>query len=226
MVARQDNIPAQSVDRKIIRTGELRFEVKDLDEARATILAQVRAGGGYVEGDDHSDWGNTLAMTLRVRIPAEKFDAFVSGLKDLGELQNQSINAQDVTAQWVDVEARLGAKREVEARYLEIVKQAKTVTEVLEVERELGNVRAEIESMEAQMKSLRDQVAMSTLTITCTKPQARTDSFTPHVGVALNEGWNNLLRFFVGVLHIWPFVLLSGALAWWWARRRRRAAKP
>jgi urease accessory protein UreE len=95
----------------------------------------------------------------------------------------------------VDVEARLAAKKKVEARYLELVAQAKTVTEVLEVERELGNVRAEIESMEGRMKVLRDQVAMSTLTITCTKPQARSDSFTPHVGVAVKEGWNNLLRF-------------------------------
>lgn len=221
LAARQENTIAQSMDRKIIRTGDLRFEVKELDEARATILEQVGATGGYVEGDDRNDWGSSLAMTLRVRIPAEKFDAFVIGLKDLGELQSQSINAQDVTAQWVDVEARLATKREVEARYLEIVKQAKTVTEVLEVERELGNVRAEIESMEAQMKTLRDQVAMSTLTITCTKPQARSDSFTPHVGVALKEGWNNLLRFLVGLLHIWPFVLLFGGLVWWWARRRR-----
>ena len=214
-------VPVAPVDRKIIRTGELRFEVSDLDAARATLLDRVGQAGGYVEGDDRSDWGNALAMTLRVRIPAEKFDAFVKGLDGLGELQSQSINAQDVTAEWVDVEARLKAKKEVEARFLEIVKQAKTVTEVLEVERELGNVRAEIESMEARMKSLRDQVSMSTLTITCTRPQARSDSFSPHIGVAVKEGWNNLLRFFVGLLYIWPFALAFVILLAWWVRRRR-----
>lgn len=214
--------PSVPADRKIIRTGELRFEVADLDAARVTLLDRVGVAGGYVEGDDRSDWGNALALTLRVRVPAEKFDAFVKGLDGLGELQSQSINAQDVTAEWVDVEARLKAKKEVEARFLEIVKQAKTVTEVLEVERELGNVRAEIESMEARMKALRDQVAMSTLTITCTKPQASSDKFTPHVGVALKEGWNNLLRFLVGLLYIWPFTLAFVILLAWWVRRRKR----
>ena len=220
--ARSEAAIAPPTDRKIIRTGELRFEVKDLDVARAAILDQVGASSGYVEGDDRSDWGNALAMTLRVRIPAGKFDAFVTSLEGLGDLQSQSINAQDVTAQWVDVEARLNAKKEVETRYLEIMKQAKTVTEVLEVERELGNVRAEIESMEAQMKTLHDQVAMSTLSITCTKPQARSDSYTPHVAVALKEGWNNLVRVLVGALYIWPFVLIAGGALIWLLRREHR----
>ncbi len=213
-------------DRRIIRTGELRFQVDDLEASRSRLQEGVGAVGGYVEGDDRNDYGSSMTMTLRVRIPAEKFDAFVAGLDDLGELEYQSINATDVTAEWVDVEARLKAKKEVEARFLEIVKQAKTVTEVLEVERELGNVRAEIESMEARMRTLRDQVGMSTLTITCVKPQASNESVGPHVGVALREGWNNLVRVLVGALYIWPFVVLAGLVLWWLLRRdRRKAAK-
>ncbi len=214
-----DPVPTE---RKIIRTGELRFQVDDLEASRSRLQASVSGAAGYVEGDDRNDYGSSLTMTLRVRIPAERFDAFVAGLSGLGELEYQSINATDVTAEWVDVEARLKAKKEVEARFLEIVKQAKTVTEVLEVERELGNVRAEIEGMEARMKVLRDQVGMSTLTITCVKPQASNESFSPHVGVALREGWNNLVRVLVGALYIWPFVLLAGAALWWLLRRDRR----
>lgn len=210
------------VDRKIIRTGELRFQVDDLEASRSRLQESVGVAGGYVEGDDRNDYGSSMTMTLRVRIPAGKFDAFVAGLSGLGELEYQSINATDVTAEWVDVEARLKAKKEVEARFLEIVKQAKTVTEVLEVERELGNVRAEIESMEGRMKVLRDQVGMSTLTITCVKPQASNESFSPHVGVALREGWNNLVRVLVGALYVWPFVLLAGGALWWLLRRDRR----
>lgn len=213
-------------DRKIIRTGELRFEVGDPEKARANVLERVKDAGGYVEGDDRNDQGNALITTLRVRIPAGIFDVFVASLADLGTLQYQSINASDVTAEWVDVEARLKAKREVEARFLEIVKQAKNVTEVLEVERELGNVRAEIEGMEARMKNLRDQVGMSTLTIACVKPRAGSVSTGPQAGVALREGWNNLLRVLVGALYIWPFVLLAGCLLWWLLRRDRTQRKP
>jgi hypothetical protein len=214
-------------DRKIIRTGELHFEVGDLDAARGRILEQVKATSGYVEGDDRNNYGSSFTVRLRVRIPATRFDAFLSTLSGLGTLQNQDISANDVTEEWVDVEARLGAKKAVEQRYLEIVTQAKKVSEVLEVERELGNVRTEIESMEARMRSLRDQVAMSTLTITCTKPQPNNEVLAPHFGVALKEGWFNLVRAIASVLQVWPFVLLGSGLLWWLVRRwkgRRKAA--
>jgi hypothetical protein len=182
----------------------------------------VQAEGGYAEGDDRGEWGNVRSVTLRVRIPAGRFDAFVESLGALGRLEHRSINAVDVTSEWVDVEARLEAKRAVEKRYLELAAQAKNVTEMLEVERELGNVRAEIESMEARLKSLRDQVAMSTLTITCQKRVATSERFSPRFGVALKEGWNNLMRFLVFLTNGWPFVLLLGALVWWLRRRKAR----
>ena len=217
-VATAEDLPLQ--DRKIIRTGELRYEVGDLDAARGHILKQVGAFGGYVEGDDRNDRGSSIDLSLRVRIPADRFDAFLTGLKGLGELLDQHISATDVTAQWVDVEARLSAKRKVEERFLAIVDQAKTVTEVLEVERELGNVRAEIESMEAQMNALKDQVGMSTVTISCTKPVARNNAYTPHFGVAIREGWNLFVQFLVGVLHLWPFFLIAGGVVLWLFRRR------
>lgn len=207
-------------DRKIIRTGSLTYEVDDLDAARAAILARVRSDEGYVESDDRGEYGSIRSVTVRVRVPADRFDAFVEGMGALGRLENRSISATDVTTEWVDVEARLGAKRAVEKRYLELAAQAKNVEEMLQVERELGNVRAEIESMEARMKSLRDQVAMSTVSITCNKQVAVRERFSPQFGVALREGWNNLLRFLVGLTHLWPFVLVAAGMVWWWRRRR------
>lgn len=210
-------------DRKVIRTGNLTYDVDDLDAARAAILDRVKAADGYVEADDRNDWGSIQAVSLRVRIPADGFDAFVEGLTTLGRLESRSINAADVTAEWVDVEARLAAKRAVEKRYLELAAQAKNVEEMLQVERELGNARAEIESMEARMKALRDQVALSTLTITCQKQVATTERFTPRFGLALKEGWSNLLRFAVRLAELWPFVLIIAGLSWWW--RRRKAAR-
>lgn len=213
------------VDRKIIRTGSLTYEVDDLDAARSTVLERAKAEGGYVEGDDRGEWGNVRSVTLRVRIPADRFDAFLGGIGNLGRLENRSISATYVTTEWVDVEARLAAKRAVEKRYLELAAQAKSVEEMLQVERELGNVRAEIESMEARIKGLRDQVAMSSLTITCQKRVATTERFTPRFGVALKEGWSNLLRFLVRLAELWPFVLLAAGMSWWWRKRRGRGSK-
>ncbi|MEZ4757439.1 MAG: DUF4349 domain-containing protein [Flavobacteriales bacterium] len=212
-------------DRKIIRTGSLTYEVDDLDAARSAILERVRGEAGYVEGDDRGEYGNIRSITVRVRIPADRFDAFVEGMGALGRLEDRSISATDVTTEWVDVEARLAAKRAVEKRYLELAAQAKSVEEMLQVERELGNVRAEIESMEARMKSLRDQVALSPVSITCNKRVAVRERFSPQFGVALREGWNNLLRFLVGLTHLWPFVVVAAVLVWWWRKRRAQRRK-
>ena len=114
-------------ERKIIRSGNLSFEVDDLDAARTTIVQRVHQVGGYVEGDDRNDWGGGQNLTVRVRIPADGFDAFVEGMGSLGRLEHRSINAVDVTTEWVDVEARLGAKRTLEKRYLELAGQARNV---------------------------------------------------------------------------------------------------
>lgn len=221
----KENVSPLPPERKIIRNGDLRFEVDDLDAARNSVLQRVKANGGYVEGDERGDYGRSLSLTVRVRIPADRFDAFVQDLQGLGKLESQNISATDVTTEWVDVEARLEAKRTVEKRFLELAGQAKNVQEMLEVERELGNVRGEIESMEARMKSLRDQVSMSALTITCTKQQALAERFSPKFGVAFKEGWNNLLRFAVVLTNLWPFVLVSIVLVWWWRKKRTRVAK-
>lgn len=214
--------PRPPADRKIIRSGSLTYEVDDLDVARAAIVQRVQQSGGYVEGDDRNDWGSSQNLTMRVRIPADGFDAFVDGLNTLGRLEHRSINAVDVTAEWVDVEARLAAKRTLEQRYLELATQARNVNEMLEVERALAEVRGEIESMEARMKSLRDQVGMSSLTITCSKQVPMVQRYTPRFGVAFKEGWNNLLRFSVWLANLWPFVILLGVLVWWWRKRRSR----
>lgn len=206
--------------RKIILNGSQRYEVDDLDAARKLILAQVQAHGGHVEGDDRSERGSSIDLSIRVRIPADRFDAFLGTLHPLSELLDQQISATDVTAQWVDVEARLAAKRKVEERYLAIVEQASAVTEILEVERELGNVRAEIESMEAQLNALKDQVSMSTLTITCTKPQAHSEQGSPRFGLAIKRGWHLFVGFLVGIVHLWPFLLIAGGILLWLTKRR------
>ena len=68
---------------------------------------------------------------------------------------------------------------------------------------------------------------MSTLTVTCNKRVASTERFSPRFGVALGEGWNNLMRFAVGLTHLWPFIIILVILIWWWRWRRavRRSVK-
>src|SRR5690606_14967650 len=109
-------------------------------------------------------------------------------------------------------------------RYLELLKKGNTVTEVLEIERELGNVRAEIESIEGRLRYLRDQTDYSTLAITYYKSIPEQTSFGNKFSRGFVNGWNNLVWFFVGLVNIWPFVLIFAGVAYWfgfWIKRRR-----
>lgn len=207
---------------KIVRTGELRFRVVDLETTRAVILERTKAHTGYVAGDSRDQTGGSLRLTLRVRIPAALFDAFLESIQDTGTLEHRQLDAADATAQWLDLEARLGAKAEIERRHLELVQRATNVGELLEVERELGKVRADIESMTAQMRGLRDRVAMSTLTITCVQSQfAATEAV--HFGEAMRGGWYLLLRSVAVALFAWPILLGAACVAIVWRLRHRGA---
>ncbi len=203
----QDDGPG-SFARKLVAIGEYRFTVEDLDTARAGIQRMLKATGGHVQGDELSDWGDRMALVMRVRIPAEKFEAGVRSLHGLGKLEHQMMQVKDVGAEWIDVQARLKAKRVLEGRYLELVARSSKVSELLEVERELGKVRADIESLEASMRSFTDQVAMSTLAITCVRPVTGSGGFAANAAGAFHKGGDHFAGFLLGLLGFWPFVLV------------------
>ncbi|HEX6812442.1 MAG TPA: DUF4349 domain-containing protein [Planctomycetota bacterium] len=217
---------AQDANRKIVRTGELELGVPDLDAARSSVLEATKAAGGHVADDRVQQSGRFVQRTLRLRVPAAGFETLVAMVERLGRVERLQVSADDVTAQWVDVEARMRAKRQMEGRYLELVTRAANVAEVLQVERELGAVRAEIEAMESQLRSLGDQVALSTLKVTLSAPRtqpviAPTVDFTQ----ALGAGWTALMQCLFLVLTAWP-LLAIGAFALVYRRVRRPRTPP
>ena len=118
---------------------------------------------------------------------------------------------KDVTEEYVDVEARLKANKELEQRYLEIMKKANTVSEMLEIEKEMGTLRADIESIEGRLNVLKSQVAFSTLTVTIYETVIAPNFFGTRVGIGFVNGWNNLLDFFVFIVNLWAFFLIGTA---------------
>jgi hypothetical protein len=210
-----------TADRRIARTGEVHCRVEDLREARAFVMARVAAASGYVALEHHDDGGAAWTLSMRVRVPAERFDGVVAALHGLGSVTFEHLEAEDVTAQWVDVEARLVAKQTMEKRFLELVARAATVAEVLAVERELGVVRSEIESMTARRQALGEQVAMSALTIVCAAPRP-TGAFDGNpFAAAWTGGWNGTKRCLVALVYAWPVLLVGAGFAAWRLVRRR-----
>lgn len=217
--------PATIAVRKLIKTGQMNAEVENSREARDKVEKAVVKLGGYVVSESQSGYDNQLSYSLTIRIPAERFDSLLAYTESISRrVENKSVSVEDVSAEFVDLEARRKTKSELEIRYREILKTARTVSEILEVERELNNVRSEIEAMEGRLKYLGDQVAMSTLTLTLSEKITPRTGFWMRIGEAFTSGWNGFLSFLTALVFLWPFAFVIAGL-WWFIRRWRARRK-
>jgi hypothetical protein len=218
--------PALAPQRKIIRSGELMLQVDSLARAREVVEAAAVAAGGYLSSAQADDSSESLVL----RIPAARFDDVAHTLARAGHLLRESLSAEEITEQYYDVTARLDNARRIETRLLDLVSQkASKVSDLLEVERELGRVREEIERLDGKRRLWDHQVALGTLTVhlwTQPPPEATATAFT-----TLRGSWRALASTahgaFLGGVALLPWspllALAIFALMRW---RRRPTALP
>jgi hypothetical protein len=224
----------QAVDRKVIRNAELTLELSAPEEGRRKIETIAESSGGFVISSEASSRGDGVqtVITIVMRIPAPRFAAALEDIRKLGfKIRREKITGQDVTEEYIDLEARLKAKRAVEAQFLEIMKQAKRVVDALEVQKALGDVRSDIEQIEGRRRFLENQVTLSTFTITLQMPSplmSTTGSgLFQGVKQAFGEGFDAamevvlwVIRFALVLIPIVILVVLPGAFLWRRLRRR------
>ncbi len=216
------NTPEES---KIIREGYIFMEVKDYPLAVAQARQVLKRWKGYILKENEQTADYQVQDELVMRVPAASFDSLVNDVIKLAwKVTNKSIEAKDVTEEYVDIEARLRSKREVEKRYIDLLKEAKSVDDILKVEEQLRVIREEIEAREGRLKYLQNQVDYSTLNLTITKKLSTRTSidFFFRVAEALKGGWRGLLGFIIAFVYIWPFILIIGVTLYLILRRNRK----
>ena len=211
-------------ERKLTKDGMLRFETPDAQKTRAAILKVITEAKGYVASDSKDEEEGRQTSTITLRVPADQFDALVDRITaEAGKIDYKNIEVNDVTQEYIDLDARLKTKKDLEARYQELLKRANSVDEVLKVEAQIGSLRAEIESAEGQMRYLKNQVALSTLTVTFYEKTVAA-GFGYKFQRALRQGWDNLLWVLIGLTNLWA-ILLFVAIVWIVIVRMRRKRK-
>ncbi len=215
---------AKAIEQKIIKTGNLRFETNDLEATYSQIQAALKAQNATVQNDTEGKDFESVFRKIIVRVPSKNFDLFLKEIsKGVAYFDNKEISSQDVTEEYIDIDARLKAKKVLESRYLELLKKANKVTEMLEIEAQLSAIREEIEAKEGQLRYMQSQVSMSTITIEFYKKVAQesgaTISYGSKIWNAIKSGFNGFSSFFIGLLSIWPFVILFG-IAIYFIRKR------
>jgi anti-sigma factor RsiW len=162
----QEPIPALA-NRKLLRNATVELEIVSFDNAVQKITAFANEGHGYVATTDSEKQANgKLRGQVVVKILPEDLDRFLQEIRSLGELKNQTLGTEDVTKAYFDTDARLKNAHVMEQRLIDMLKtKTGKVSDLLQVEKELGRVREEIEKMQGDLKYWDSQVQFATVTI-------------------------------------------------------------
>lgn len=238
--ADQDD-PAKSAatPRKIIYTANVDLIVVDFGKIEQEIPRLAQQFGGYIAQQDLSGLsGSQRRGTWTVRVPVEKFDAFLDAVVALGEPQQTRRDSKDVTEQFFDIEARLRNKKVEEQRLLKLLEERTgKLEDVLAVEKELSRVRGEAEQMEGTLRMLANLTSLTTVTIKATELRDYKPPAAPTFGTTLARTFQNSLQSLVNfgkaivlvvvALAPWmPVVAIVGLGIWWIVRAATRRRRP
>jgi hypothetical protein len=159
----------------VVRYGNLSLEVLDADDALARVTSIVESAGGYISSSSRSGEGESLYLSATLRVPATEFSAVMTSLRNAGEVLHEDVGSYEVTLQVLDLEARLENLRASESAFLKLLDRAQTVADVVAVQSELSRIQGDIESFEAQLNSVKDQVEMASINVSLSLPVSPVD---------------------------------------------------
>lgn len=204
-------------ERKIITNGNIRMEVANVNASIEKINVLTKRFGGYFSNQNEGHSHYSLHGDFTIRIPSDQLETFIHELrKEAVKIEHSSIQAKDVTEEYLDITTRLKTKKEVYARYIDILKtHAQSIDEILKVERQIGKIQEEIESMEGRLKYLQNKTALSTLTLHIYQKvdyQVEENHFEKPFLSELKDGfvngWKLIKWMSIGIISIWPIVLI------------------
>jgi hypothetical protein len=209
-----------AIERKIIRNADLQMEANAPEESQMKISQIAESKGGFVVETQASGSDAKAAtrdtVTMTVRVPSAKFDEALNEIRQTASrVIVESIKGEDVTEEFIDIEARLKTQKALEAQFLEIMKRSNTVADALNVQTEIARVRGDIEKIEGRKRFLESQASLSTIKIKLQTPAAfstNSAGFFGKLGQAFGSGFDAALSFILffatALTALLPFFLL------------------
>lgn len=229
--------------RKWIITVNMSAETEDLDALMEALNGKISGLGGYVEDQDSYNGSmyssrRYRSASLTVRIPAQRVDEFTEEMSGIANVVSTSLSREDITLRYVSTESRVAALQTEEARLLELMEQAETMADLLEIESRLTDVRYELENRASQLRLYDNQVDYATIYLSIDEVQEYTPVEEPTVWERISGGFvssikgvgNGLLDLLVWVLAKSPYLVIlggvtAGVVVLIKRRKTRRAAK-
>ena len=231
----EDSTAQSAQNSKIIYTANLTLESKDYDAARAALDEALADADGYMESSNESTYtGSSRSLSLTLRVPQEHYASFLAAAAQAGNLVNRSEQAEDVTSQYVDLEARLANLKAQRTRLQELQASADNLSDLLEIESSLSDMQYQLESYQSQLDWYSDQVECCTVYISLDEVQTYTpvdESFASRLQNALLDGWANFTGgvqdLAVIIVGCWPAIVVGaiGGVVFYRVRHPRKKRK-
>lgn len=220
------------LETKIIRDGRMSVSVKDIQKAKIFVDGIIKKYHGRTSGEQFENNDYQATYYIRIRVPASSLDSLVRDLETIdGSVTSKSVDARDVTEEFIDLETRLENKRSYLEQYRQLLKNARTTEDVLKVTEQIRMLEEELESVEGRLRYLSDQVAMSTLELSLIQTKDfvyksdRSINFIERLKESLSGGWYGFVNFSLFVIRLWPFLLLI-VIIWLIFRSLRKSKRP
>jgi hypothetical protein len=214
---------------KIIRNGSMNISVKNALKAKEDVDVILKKFKAYVGNEQLDNNDYQTSYHLQIRVPALQMDSLIAALEAMdGTVTFKSINASDVTEEYIDLETRLTNKRSYLDQYRQLLKSARSIEDILKVREQIRVLEEEIESVEGRLRYLSNQIDLSTLDLTLLekkdfvyKPD-RKINFLERLKESVSAGWFGFLDFSLYILTLWPFWLILFGIWFLWKRLRKK----
>jgi hypothetical protein len=226
------------LDRKIIQTASLDLQVEDVAGAFRKVGQIASAAGGFVFESSSSYANERPQADITIRVPAEQYESVMEELRGLAvKVERENSKAQDVTEEYIDLQAELRNSQAIESRYIELLDRAQNITEVLTVQDRLDQVRLEIERVQGRINAINTLVDLGTISVHLEAPpvaEPKSEVKVDPLGAA-GKSWEASLvflravsaGFLVVVVFLWWLLLLAAiagvGLGYWLIRKSRSA---
>jgi hypothetical protein len=233
-VVPEDWTTQQGFDRRIVKTADLGIRAKDVRESAARAQQVAAQFGGSVLSSQIGRGDGSTSAALVLSVPSPEFEKTLDELRGIGkEVTTDTVSGEDVTEEFVDLESRERNLLAAEQSLLELYDRAQSVNDALAIERELANIRGQIEQVQGRMQYLEERTAYSQISLTIQPVAHPTPPPAWNPAKVVSRAWDASL----GVLQALATVVLSGIVfGWWlapalvagfvWWRRRTRDSAP
>jgi len=213
-----------TISKKVIKNGNMKIQVGDIKKAQDQVADILKKNNAYIQTEHFQNTDVDDNLDLVIRVPHKNFDALINSFSDgVGSVLSKNISSDDVTEEYTDVSIKLANKKIYLEKYRDMLRSASTTKDMIEIQEKIRELEDEIDVAEGRLRFIDDRVNYSTLNLGLYKEKVRS-SATSKIGFgsrfadSVTEGWNSFMSFLLGIISLWPFLLIIPIIIYLWRK--------